>query len=426
MPPAMERCVQHVMGQGHDQSSAYAICRTSMGLKADGSQDKMPMDMPDEEMMMRVGNEMARRAFDNSPVYRKDMVVCTPFGDYVNGDQKGVMTKSRLRKLADNFKKYPRQVPVYALGDHVESLDERMPDGWVEGLSVNDSGELVASVKLHGLGAAGVIQDLIRGASIGTVQGKNPDGTAQGEVLQHLLLTNNPFDKSLNVAAARVGGEPVASYFTALPNKEADMAAEDITKLKEENESLREQLKAAKAQNTDEKVAELTALLGEKTKENLDLVASNENLKADVDKFKSPKAIEELQAKLRVQERKNKAAEIRRKVADGVDEGRFNRALVGDPKTGYKHPSDEMVLSWFDRSCFKGSMERLDIMLETMPKQRIGRTYAHGEGTEAPETGFNDEDREFLASLGKTPEQITAALKARGAGDYSRMTAKKE
>ena len=32
MPPKLDRCVQHVMAQGKDQSSAYAICTKSLGL----------------------------------------------------------------------------------------------------------------------------------------------------------------------------------------------------------------------------------------------------------------------------------------------------------------------------------------------------------------------------------------------------------
>jgi hypothetical protein len=362
------------------------------------------------------------------PTLRKKMVVCTPLGKYVNGEYKGVMTTARLKKIADNFKKYPRQVPIYALGDHVESTDERMPDGWVEGVSVSEAGELVADVKLMGPAAAWVMNDQIRGASIGTVQGKNPDGSTQGEVLQHLLLTNNPFDKSLNIAASQTkGGEAVECFFTALPSTEADMADEkdtEIARLREENAAL-------KAQTADEKVsAELTetqALLQEQRRANAELVASNENLKADVEKFKSPKAIEELNKKLQMQDRQLRAEKIRRLVKDGVSTGRFSRQLVGDPKLGYSHPSDEIVLSWFkDSAAFKGSFERLEIMLETLPPINR-RDYGTDAGAAEPHsTAFDASQEEYIRSQGLDPEKVKAAMKAKDAGQYAAAVAAKE
>jgi hypothetical protein len=34
MPAALERCVNHVKAKGHGVSSAFAICRSSMGTNA--------------------------------------------------------------------------------------------------------------------------------------------------------------------------------------------------------------------------------------------------------------------------------------------------------------------------------------------------------------------------------------------------------
>ena len=54
--------------------------------------------------------------------YRKQMVVCTPFGDYENGDQVGTMNRPRLRRIAERYRKYRRQVPIF-IGEHVDDLD---------------------------------------------------------------------------------------------------------------------------------------------------------------------------------------------------------------------------------------------------------------------------------------------------------------
>jgi hypothetical protein len=420
MPEILDRCVTEVMGKGHDESSAYAICRTSLGLKSDGTEDEIPSGVTDEQMRARVTTAMQ---FQNGPSLIKDMVVCGPMGKFVNGDQHGVMSRSRLSKLADNFKKYPRQVPVFMLGDHPETNDDASPVGWVEGLSM-DGGDLKARTKLHGPGASAVGGDLIRGASIFTVQGKNPDGTPQGEVLKHLLLTNEPFYKNLNVAATQAA-ESAVCVFTALPKKEAVVAE---TEKDQEIARLNDEVAALKAATPDEKAAaqlkETGILLAEKIRENAELTASNENLKGDVERFKSPKAIEELTLQLKQEQRQNRASKVRRLVTEGVAEGQFTVALVGHPKSGYNHPSDEMVLSWFKQSIFKDDFTRLDVMLETMPKQRIGRTFGSGEGAEKTETAMTDQDKEFIRSLGQNPEKVMAAMKAKDAKAYAAAIAK--
>jgi hypothetical protein len=223
-----------------------------------------------------------------------------------------------------------------------------------------------------------------------------------------------------------MGGEPSVCVFTALPTTEGEMPNdkkdEEIARLKEENAAL-------KASTADEKVAaslkETQALLQEKTREVAELTASNENLKGDVERFKSPKAIEELTLQLKAAERQNRAAKVRRLVGEGVAEGQFTVALVGHPKSGYNHPSDEMVLSWFKQSVFKDDFTRLDVMLETMPKQRIGRTFGSGEGVETKEAAMTDQDKEYIRSLGQDPEKVMAAMKAKDAKGYAAAIATK-
>jgi hypothetical protein len=360
----------------------------------------------------------------NAPTLRKKMIICKPIGEYVNGKQKGAITSDVFRMMVQNQKQRPRQIPVYLNGDHPQSNDERPADGWVEAISVDAAGNLVGDVKLIGTAAELVATDRLRGASIYAVNGKSYDGAAVGPTLKHLLLTDEGFVKDLNIAASQQQGEAEAAiYFTAL-QAEADMADDKDAKIAR----LEEELSALKAQTPDEKVtaqlAETQALLAEKARECEELIASNENLKGDVEKFKSPKAIEELQSQLKAVQRQNQAEKIRRLVGTGVAEGQFNRALVGDPKTGYAHPSDEIVLAWFNnaRGPFKGSMDRLSIMLETMPKQKLRREYGVGEGADVETVAMTEQEKAALRSQGFDPDKVAAGMKATGpnaASDYA-------
>jgi hypothetical protein len=136
------------MAKGHSESSAYAICRTSLGLKSDGTEDDKDPGISDEQMKARV--EIALQ-FRNGPSLIKDMTICGPMGRFVNGDQKGVMSRSRLSALAERFKKFKRQVPIFLEEDHPETNNAATPVGWVEGLRMVGD-DLVARVKLHGAG----------------------------------------------------------------------------------------------------------------------------------------------------------------------------------------------------------------------------------------------------------------------------------
>lgn len=445
MPEKLDRCVMHVMGQGHDESSAYAICRASLGLKLDGSEDGKPLELTDEEVRVRADNEISRRRFANGPTYRKKMVVCTPFGEYVNGPDEGEMTPARLRRLAENFRRYRRQVPVFALGDHEFDRDARLPDGWVEGLEYEESrdgypsGALIADVKVQGDAAQIVLGDLVRGASIGTVQGKNPDGTPQGEVLDHVLLTNNPFDKTVNIAAARKGAEPIASFFTAL-NKEAAMAEKTqleklqaemdekddlIADLRKQIEDLKKQLEGGGDEGMKAQLKAAESLVETKSREVTELRAKNENLEREVKTLQKNPDVE--QAKLRIAslERVNKAEKIRRLVGQGVNEGRFNLALVGEASEGWNNQSDEVVLTWFKTSEFKDSMDRLEFALKTLERKPVNQKFTSGR----PDIGsgepvLTDEQRTYLRKRGIDPDVVLAGMKAQNAQEFKQLTAK--
>ena len=366
-------------------------------------------------------NDAARAHFENGPAFRKPMVVATPFGEYVNGDDEGDMTPERLKAIAKRFKKYPRQVPVFAMGDHEFDLDSRPVDGWVEGLEYHDSypgypdGALVADVKANGEAARLLIQDRVRGASIGTVKGVNPDGSAQGEVLQHLLLTNHPFDKSLNIAAARKGGEPVVSYFTALQG-DKDMA-DDQKKNEETIAALTKRIEELEAAPADPRVETLEAMLKTKARENEELVTANEGLKADIARFQKNPQLEEAIAKLKRQDRQLLAMKVRRLMAKGVAEGRFNAALAGTPAEGWDAQSDEIVLSWFGASKFEGSIDRLEFALATFERKPTNQKFNSGLPLQNGERDLTAEEREAVRKLGMNPEAVVAGMR----GDIERV-----
>lgn len=343
----------------------------------------------------------------NAPVFRKDMIVCTPFGEYVNGDQEGVMSKARLRKIAENYKRYRRQVPIYALGDHLEDLDSRAPDGWVEDLAINQRGELVASVKLHGAAAAAVLNDLIRGASIGTVQGKNPDGSAQGEVLQHLLLTNNPFDKSLNIAAARKAGEPVACFFTAIRGERPMADEKPKTEPEASPDPDPEEETTAQLKAKEDEIVRLKA-------ENLELKEKLENATVDEEKH-------ELALRVSKLERKTLAQEVREVVFKMLKEGTIKPAKVD----GYAKGGDDGTLSWFKASIFKGDMALLKFAAEhNAPLFKVGQTFRSGAPTDTGEVSLTNEDRELIRRIGLTPEAVQAGMKSANFTEYKDLQPK--
>lgn len=410
MPERLERCVRRVVGQGNDESSAYAICRSSLGLREDGSED-------------------------DKDIIRRWMIACTPFGTYQNGDQVGEMTRDRLVDLAAKAKIYPGDVAIYLIvGEgwtpgHIFDLDTAGPaDGWGENFKIDPkTGNLLVYAKLHGEAAHYVDEDYVRYLSIGTIEGFNPDGSSRGEVLQHIVLTNEAFDKrtSTTVAASRYkGGEGAVSYFTtALPKKEAAMAEDpkdpDMKKKLEEMEATIAKLQS-ESEKKDKDLAEMKTLLEEKMTANAELAAANRNLKGDVEKFKTNPKLTEAVETIKSQERQLLAGKVRRLVTKGVQAGQFNLSLVGEPEAGYDHQSDEVVLTWFTTSPFKGSIEKLEFALDTYPKTEFSRRHRTGSPRDGDgsEVSFSSEDRKFLRKHGMTDKAAAAAFKARNLTEF--------
>lgn len=350
-------------------------------------------------------------------ILRKKIMVAKPIGDFVNGPMKGKITSAFLAALVENQKKHPRQIPVYLNGDHPKTNDQRPADGWAEALSMDDEGNLVADVKLLGLAADWVANDRIRGASIYAPEGMDYKGKPLGNILKHILLSDEGFMTDLNVAARRQGvGGATAIYFTALNQKEAAMA----------EETNKPQTDPPDPEAIALKVKTLEGIVEDKMRENQELTAANANLLVDVERFRTAPGLTESANEILALKRQNRANTIRRKVKDGVAEGRFDRAMVGDPRSGYDHASDEGVLLWFKTSVFKDSEDKLDFALVTFPKKTIGRAYPSGAPAEPGEITLTQEDKDRIRSLGHNPDEVVASMKAKDVHEYLALTGKKE
>jgi hypothetical protein len=390
------------MDRGEDESSAWAICRSSLGLNQDGTEDSKKVKMPEDELRIRAESEISKRRYGEGPVLRKNMVVAQAIGEYVNGDQEGDLDEKKLRKIASNYKKYPRQVPIYALGDHVEDLDQRLPDGWVEDAWINSDGDLEIDAKIHGEAVAYVVGDRIRGASIGAQEGKDYDGTSIGPVLHHVLLTNSPFIKGLNIAAAIAkGGSPVVLHFTALPEKK--MLDKD------KKEDLERKAKGGEGVEFKDQNEALEVLLTESRGEIRELNATVENLKQELSELRkesdnNPSDKENRQLKQQVL-----AMRVRELVKRGVDAGQFTHEEV----TGYDNTSDSVTLAWFKNSIFENDVNILKQNLKTRPKKTMRREFSSGTGFKDTddEQGYSAEDKENIREQGKDPEKLVHAKK---------------
>lgn len=339
----------------------------------------------------------ALQATDASPVVRKWIPISMAVGKYVNGDQTGTLSQDRLKHLIANFNKYPRQVPIYLLPgkpdpDHPDDLDKWLADGWIEGLRL-DGGVLMGDANLHGAAAAAVNSDSVRGASIGTIQGSAYDGSEIGEVLEHVVLTNQPFVKGLNIAASLAkGGERVASYFTALP-KEAKMA----DKKKPDP--------AASADdggvNFKERAEALEAIVREKDDTIVELTASRDNLLKEVEQFKANPQLAEAVTRMKGMERQLRAEKVRRLVNALCADGQVVRETV---KWAFAD-SDETVLAGFETGDFKGKIELLEFARKTFPKQRTRNFVSGGDAGDVSE--MTAEESEAAKKAGKDPKTLS-------------------
>lgn len=362
------------------------------------------------------------------PEMRKTIPICRAIGEYVNGDQRGELTVARFAELVANFKKYPRQVPIYLTvgksGDHPEDLDALVPDGWVEGLSIKGD-YLMAEVKLHGDGAEYVTEDLVRGASIGTRSGKQYDGTPIGEYLEHVVLTNNPYVKGFNIAAAqKKGGEPVACYFTALNETEATMADKNKEDVKPD------------APADDAAVATLKAkeeeIIGLKA-ETLRLKEQIESLEARLanagaDKDKEAALIENHNLK-----RDLFAMKVRAVVDAGLKTGTL-KASWCDGFAGKGAVDYDGTLRWLKASRFYDATladpedQAFRILKFTAennpPLYKVGQTFKSGAPATNGEPTLSNEDRAEIRKLGIDPDAVVVGMKSTDFASFKELNSK--
>lgn len=353
----------------------------------------------------------------NSPVLVKRMLIARPIGEYVNGPkQHGNITRERLAALVEKQKKYPRQIPIYLLGDHPATNDQRPADGYAENLSTDAQGNLYADpAKLVGTAAEWVANDRIRGASIYTFQATDYNGEPIGECLKHVLLSDEAFMRDINVAAHRAGGAGVVGIgFTAF--KEAAMA--DKNRTLPAKAEIEDEKALALINHHEEEVVKLKAELIGKDEQIDTLQKQLDNKPVDTEK-------ESLALRVAVLERKTQAQDIRELVSKGLQRGTLKASWCQK----YNEGGDEGTISWFKASERFGTLNAdgsPDLRLlkyqveQTEPVVKLNQRFATGAPGDAPTPTLSSEDKASLRARGLDPEKGAIAAKvAQVGGDLS-------
>jgi len=413
MPEILDKCIREVVGKGHSEQSAFAVCRATLGLMSDGTEDAKDPGMTESQMRAKL--EIAL-AFHNGPTLIKEMTVAKSIGRFINGpDQKGTLDAKRIDGMVQNFKKHPRQVPIYLEVPHEDARRKPPAHGWVEAVRRSD-GDMVVRAKLMGAAAEMVGSDRVRLASIGTRQEKAYDGTAIGEVLDHIVISNKSYIKDLNIAALDKSGDGLSIYLTDFTT-EATMAKEE----KETKEMSLAEVEAKHKTDIEAKDAEILDL----QKKNLDLSAEVESVREQLDNVKADPEKGELAMIVAKQQRTLDAQEIIMLVEDGLQRGVLKAAWCAnykDRKKGY-----EATHSWFKASRWEGTLDLLKHdVLKGEPLYRVGKTYSAGSPPESTELTLTSADKDQVRALGHDPDQLLAAIKAPDFKSYQAATAKKE
>jgi len=405
------------MGQGHDEQSAYAICRTSLNLTSD-DQD---LEMSDEDMKKAVKKYIEPRMVDGWPTKRINIVVARPIGKFKNGPVEGELSAETIMKIVQNFSRTTK-VPVY-LWDHVQDLDETLPDGWVLGLSVNRDGLLIADTEVMGDAVSYVDRHQVRSASIAwNPSAKDYQGKSIGPLLMHVTLTNNPYIKDLPAIAARdMGGAGLLVCFTALTVEEVGMAdpkdkKEPIQADKDRIDPTQDEPTIAQLKERDDEIVSLKAKLL-----NAEEAISEMKEKLDarpVDEEKEQQAI-----RLKHAEFKLDALEIRELVAKGLHTGTLKPSWC----SGYSDNGYNGTMSWFKASRFQGDKKLLAWAVENSPVlYKVGRTFQSGAPTDGDAVVLTQEDRELIRKLKMNPEQVMAGMKSSSREEFVSLTEKEK
>lgn len=349
-------------------------------------------------------------------ILRKWMPVARPIGEFRNGDQPGILDERVIADLIRNFERNT-EIPIF-LWEHVEDLDAKPPDGWVEDMRVRPDGLLEILAKLHGEAADLVSGDRIRRASIAwRPEARGYQGEPLGAMLMHVTLTNNPYIKDLpNIAAARTqGGESLLHCFIALPVEDAGMADEPGTKKDEGgpagSKAEADQQALLKLQEQEKTIVELKAETLRKGEEIETLRTQLANAKADVDKEAALVEVVNLK-------RKDFLRDVRALVEYGLNKG----TLLAAECEGYAGTSPRDLSAterWFKASKFYDATApdpegRAFAVLEhiatkTVPRVNIGARFQSGAPKGSPETlTLSQEQKDGIRKLGLNPEMVAA------------------
>ena len=380
----------------------------------------------------------------NPPTLTKDMVVAHAGKNLKNGKDEFDLTVRSLDRIVANFDALGRQVPVYMGGEHFEDRADRLADGWVNKLR-RDGDDLIAEVKLHGPAAAVVQGDMMRGISIGTVMGKDVHGEDLGEVLDHLLITNQPFFNDLNIAASDKQAECRVTYLTACSKEATSMADPEVVDPKDEElKKLVDEEKPDEEMEDDEEfpdeeftLANYKKLrrLAKKLRDlQIGLTAKNETMAAQL-KAKSGLASqdkEKMAVRLKRLEIERDAQSVRELVNDGLS----RLTLKGAWTAGYKGEDGDGgqgTLDWLLSSRFADDSNPTDTeaafrtlkyqVQSTDPIAKLDTHYAAG--VKADSLTLSQDETDLLRRLGMTPDELKAGLKADSASHHKALTAKK-
>jgi Mu-like prophage I protein len=413
MPEILHKCVEEVMSKGHDEQSAYAICRTSLGLKDDGTEDETEPAYTEDEMLQKVALHL-NSEFSNVPPLVKEITVARAGVNFVNGEQEFDLPESRIDAIIANTKKWGGQVKVYLEdvanpGHPPRKVRGALPaDGWAEALK-RVGKDMVAKVKLMGAAAVGVAKDQYRGASIATREENDLHGKPIGEILDHILITNDPFFANLPaISASRSqGGKEAVTYISAQRSKPmADPKNPSVAEIEAKHKT-----------EIEAKELELSNLRKERLKD----AARIEDLEAQVSNVKADPEKEELQERLVRLELKSEAQEIREVVNDGLSRGTLKASWAQDFKKG----GDTGTIKWFKDSRFGGDLKLLKYQVyETEPIVQLNKRYASGANPDDVKT-LSSEDKQWLRNKGIDPDKV-AAGKARDLGEYKRLKAEEK
>lgn len=435
MPAVLESCVMKVREKGHDESSAYAICRDSLGLKADD--DGASLQMTDEELDKKIKDvppyakpdpakpaespvkeeaaavedpAKAAAMLEPAPSFVKDIVVARAGKNFVNGKQAFDLKPSEIDEIIKNFTLLGKQVPLLLTEDHIfGGRKSAIPAaGWVEKM-YRDGGDWHCVCKFVGEAAVLVSNDQFRGVSIGTVMARDVHGREVGEAMDHLLITNAPFFNNLNIAAsesATSAGRVRYICATEAQEKEPAMADPVITP-----EAIEAAVKAA----TESRDGDIVRM----TRENLELVEENGRLKSQLKDYTSPAEKKELVEKILELKEIAFVAQVRSIVHRGLSEGRF--APVWCKGYDGKDALDNAgTMRWFRASKFynenlpnpdQQAFHFLRFASETYPVMyRMGQI--HSSGTPLPGVGrmfaMSTEEKQALRAKGFDPARLAA------------------